>query len=195
LERDQVIYCIHGRGRFVSADPRRFRDSITQLRSVTEMAHALGFRLTSRVLDVKTRLPMVDEVAALQISEGERVVELERARHAEGDPLIYSVDIFREKLVTGLPDRDAWTGSLVKLMESWGVHLAYSETAIHATLLPLDIAKRLGVDRHLPWILLVQVNYDAERRPRLFSRDYHRGDEFSFQVTRHRFTPGEEEEA
>jgi GntR family transcriptional regulator len=186
LERDQLIYCIHGRGRFIATDLQRYRDSITQLRSVTEMAQALGFRLTTRVLDARRRLPSDDEIGQLLLAPGERVIELERARYAETAPLIYSVDVFPERLVKGLPGPDAWAGSLVELMESWGVRLAYSQTTIHATLLPPKAARKIGVDRKLPWILLVQLNFDTDRRPRLFSRDFHRGDEFSFQITRYR---------
>jgi GntR family transcriptional regulator len=193
LEREQVVYCVHGRGRFVSTDLQRYRDAITRLRSVTEMAQALGFTLTTSVLGVKTRPPSDEERAHLHLESGERVVELIRARHAETAPLIYSVDIFPETVVKGLPDSTVWTGSLVRLLESWGVTLAYAETSIHATLLPPTIARQLGVARSLPWILLIQVNYDTERRPRLFSHDYHRGDEFSFRVTRHRFALGEED--
>jgi GntR family transcriptional regulator len=195
LERDQVIYCIHGRGRFIATDLQRYRDSITQLRSVTEMAQALGFRLTTRVLEVRRRPPSDDEVRQLLLAPNEGVIELERARYAETAPLIYSVDVFPERLVKGLPGPDAWAGSLVELMDSWGVRLAYSHTTIHATLLPAKVARRLGVDRKLSWILLVQLNHDAERRPQLFSRDFHRGDEFSFQVTRYRFRAGEEDRA
>jgi GntR family transcriptional regulator len=195
LERDQVIYCVHGRGRFIATDLQRYRDSITQLRSVTEMAQALGFRLTTRVLNVQKRLPSVEEARQLQLASDERVIELERARYAETDPLIYSTDVFPERLVKGLPGQDAWGGSLVQLMESWGVRLAYSQTTIHATLLPPKAARKLGVDRKLPWILLVQLNHDPERRPQLFSQDFHRGDEFSFQVTRYRFKVGEEDRA
>jgi GntR family transcriptional regulator len=192
LERDQVVYCVHGRGRFIATDLQRYRDSITQLRSVTEMARALGFRLTTRVLDVKRRSPSAEEVRQLHLSPDERIIELERARYAETAPLIYSVDVFPERLVKGMPGPDAWAGSLVELMESWGVRLAYSQTTIHATLLPPKAARKLGVDRKLPWILLVQLNHDPERRPQLFSRDFHRGDEFSFHVTRYRFKAGEE---
>jgi GntR family transcriptional regulator len=190
LEREQVIYCVHGRGRFVSTDLQRFRDSITRLRSVTEMAEALGFGLTTVVLGVKTRSPSDEERTHLRLDSGERIVELVRVRYAETDPLIYSVDIFPEALVKGLPDQDLWAGSLVRLLDSWGITLAYAETSIHATLLPPAVARRLHVARSLPWILLIQVNYDTTRRPKLFSRDYHRGDEFSFQVTRYRFALG-----
>jgi GntR family transcriptional regulator len=195
LERDQVIYCVHGRGRFIATDLQRYRDSITQLRSVTEMARALGFRLTTRVLHVQKRLPSAEEARQLELASDERIVELERARYAETDPLIYSMDVFPERLVKGLPGQDAWGGSLVQLMESWGVRLAYSQTTIHATLLSAKLVGQLGVDRKVPWILLVQLNFDADRRPQLFSRDFHRGDEFSFHVTRYRGKVGEEDRA
>ncbi|MDR7417427.1 MAG: GntR family transcriptional regulator [Armatimonadota bacterium] len=193
LEREQVIYCVHGRGRFVSTDLQRYRDAITRLRSVTEMSQALGFTLTTSVLGLQTRLPSDEERGHLHLETSERVVELIRARLAETDPLIYSVDVFPETVVKGLPDPAVWAGSLVRLFESWGVTLAYAETSIHATLLPPAVARHLGVVRTLPWILLIQVNYDTERRPRLFSHDYHRGDKFSFRVTRHRFALGEED--
>jgi GntR family transcriptional regulator len=187
LEHERVLYCIHGRGRFVAGSPQAYLDSIARLRSVTELAARLGFTLSTHVHAVRKRPPSQREERALHLGPADMVVELERTRSAEKEPVIYSVDIFPERLVVGVPDEHAWSGSLLKLMEtSWGVTITHAETTIRAVRLRAKLANRIRVSSNLPWIMLEQTNFDAHRRPVLYSQDYHRGDKFTFRLLRSR---------
>jgi len=189
LEYEQVVYCTHGLGRFVAGDPKAYLDSISTLRSVTELAATLGFKLSTRVLGLRKRPPTPTEMGELRLRNDEMVIELERMRAAEEQPIIYSVDIFPERMVVGVPDAAAWEGSLLELMDSWNVHVTHADTVVHAVLLPARTARLLRTKRGLPWIMLRQINYDARQRPVLYSMDYHRADKFSFRLLRRRIDP------
>jgi GntR family transcriptional regulator len=112
---------------------------------------------------------------------------LERIRLAHGEAIIYSVDIFPTDLVTGELHPEEFTGSLLSVMEEkWNTRLAYSKAVLSAVVLDSELGRRVGVADGVPWILMEQVNYDAQDRPILYSTDYHRGDKFQFRVLRRR---------
>ena len=46
----------------------------------------------------------------------------------------------------------------------------------------IALCQRIGVAKSTPWILLEQPNSDPQDRPVRFSKDYHCGDKFRFQV-------------
>jgi len=177
---------VHGHSRFALIDLHHYRDAVTRPRTVTELAQALGPILTTSVLGVKTGPPSDKQRTQLHHECGERVAGLIRSRHVETGPLIYSAHVFPEILAKGLFDSTAWAGSMVRLLKSWGITLAHAGASIHAMLPSPTVACQPGAVQSPPWIPLTQVNYDTERRPRLFSHDYQRGDKVSFRVTRHR---------
>jgi GntR family transcriptional regulator len=187
LEHERVIRCVHGRGHFVEGDPRVYFDSIIHFRNVTEVAAHFGFHLSTQVHRVQKRPPTRQEIKDLQLMKDDLVIELERTCNAGSDPLVYVIDIFPERSVIGVPDEDAWRGSIVNLMEeSWGITIVHSQTTIHAVRLASSIARRIGGPSTHPWIMLEETCFDTRHRPVLYSRTYHRGDKFSFCLLRKR---------
>jgi GntR family transcriptional regulator len=187
LEEERVIICHQGVGRFVAPNPDGvLSQHITHLKSVTDMAGDLGISLNTKVLSVRVESPD-DKVRARLNLEDHKVVILERVRMSDSHPFIYSVDVFSNDLVQGelIPSR--FEGSLLSIMEGeWGIYLAYSKAMISAEMLDYKLCQAINVADSIPWILLEQVHYDAQHRPVLYSKDYHRGDRFHFRLIRRR---------
>ena len=188
LEEQRLIICKHGVGRFVAPGPSGvLSEGITRLDSVSNMADQLNISLTTRVLSMYEELPGDVVRARLDLDPGSSVVVLERVRRADGDPVIYSIDVFPRSIVVGDLPMQEFAGSLLAVMEGrWGVRLAYSRAVISAVVLDDDISEAIEVTPCVPWILLEQTNYDPQDRPVLYSKDYHRGDRFQFHVLRTR---------
>jgi GntR family transcriptional regulator len=188
LEEERLVLCRHGVGRFVAPGPSGvLSEGITRLQSVTEMAQDLAIAISTRVLSLREELP--DDVVRtrLNLGPGMAVVVLERVRIAQGEPVIYSMDIFPRNIAVGELRPEEFTGSLLSVMEGrWNAQLAYSKAVISAVVLDPEMVQRIGVPGGIPWILLEQINYDSEDRPVLYSKDYHRGDKFQFHVLRRR---------
>jgi DNA-binding GntR family transcriptional regulator len=82
---------------------------------------------------------------------------------------------------------EAFAGSLCEVMElEWNVRLEYSRSTISAVLLEPELCRRINVPDCVAWLSMEQLNYDAQDRAVLYSRDFHRGDKFEFQVVRQR---------
>lgn len=188
LEEQHLILCRHGVGRFVAPGPSGvLSEGITRLESVTEMANGLSISLSTKVLNMREELPADLVRTRLNLEPGQSVVVLERLRLADGDPVIYSVDVFPRSIVSDELVVEEFAGSLLAVMESrWNAHLAYAKAVISAVILDTEIGTLANVPAGAPWILLEQTNYDVHDRPLLYSKDYHRGDRFQFHVIRSR---------
>jgi GntR family transcriptional regulator len=185
LEEEHVLYCKHGRGRFLARDTSSIYESITRLRSVTDMMQERFLLAQAQVLSLREE-PASEAVATpLRIKVDVPIVILERIRLAKRKPLIYSLDIFPRAIVKGPLEPEEFEGSLFDIMEErWNVYVDYAQTTISAVQLDSDLSKEIALPPDLPWILLEQVHYTAYHEPVLYSKDYHRGDRFAFHVLR-----------
>jgi DNA-binding GntR family transcriptional regulator len=185
LQRDRLVESRQGSGHFVLGTPAMIEKPVTELQSVTELMHGLGFEVRTEVLSV-SREPAAEHATALRLTQADEVYRLERLWRSPDEPVIYSIDVFPVAIVREEP-RD-WTGSLLAVFEGAGLTIAYSHALITATALPRQIARRAAVPPSMPWILMSQVNFSADDVPMLKSFDYHRGDKFEFYTLRQRRT-------
>ncbi len=188
LQEERVIISRHGIGHFVAPDPSSIlSEEITRLNSVTEMARERGLTIGTHVLSLREERPEGNVQEHFGLTPGDTVVVLERVRLAQGEPIIYSVDVFPRRIVTGELRPEEFAGSLLSIMEGkWNARLAYAKTVISAVNLDPALSQRIGAPGKVAWILMEQVNYDAQDQPILYSKDYHRGDKFQFRVLRRR---------
>jgi GntR family transcriptional regulator len=185
LEQDGVIEVRRGSGRYVSHRATLERP-ITRLESVTEMMRAQGYSVSNRVISVDVRPAGADEAAALALAPAAGVVRLERVRLHEGEPLIYSVDVFSHALLSEPVGGVDWSGSLLEILERAGTRIGSAVAQLQAVRLPLEGQRAIGRRTSAPWVLLVHHNVDTSGRVAILSRDYYRGDRFTFDVFRRR---------
>jgi GntR family transcriptional regulator len=185
LEQDRLIGLRHGRRRVVMTTMRPVERPITELESVTEMMEALGYSVSNEVLGVSHRKPTVEEADALRLPSGDRVIELRRLRRQDGVALIVSIDVLP---ATALGDglQIDWSGSLFELLRDRGYKVIGATAQIRAAHLPPALARKIGKDRGVPWLLLTQTHWTERGEPLLYSQDYHHGEKFAFHVRRHR---------
>ena len=188
LEEEHILYCKHGRGRFLARDSSSIYESITRLRSVTDMMQERFLLAQARVLSLREE-PAGEAIGTqLAIKANAPIVILERIRLAKREPLIYSLDIFPRAIVKGPLKPKEFEGSLFDIMEQhWNVYVDYAQTTISAVRLDSDLSNKIALPPDLPWILLEQVHYTAGQEPVLYSKDYHRGDRFTFHVVRRHY--------
>ena len=185
LEQDGIIDVRHGSGRFVSPVAMLER-SMTRLESVTEMMRAHGYSVTNRVVSATSRPASAEEMTILGLPEGEVVMQLERVRLHGDEPLIYSVDVFRRSLLAVPIEDTALSGSLLDLLEANGTLITSAMAQLHAVHLPKAGERAIGHRTSEPWVLLMHRNLDETGATIIVSRDYYRGDRFTFNVFRRR---------
>jgi GntR family transcriptional regulator len=152
------------------------------------MLESLGYSPRTRVLDVCAAGASAEEAAALGIKKGADIVRLTRLREAD-EVLIYSVNAFAASLLDGAePSTDDFDGSLNDWLAARGRAPHSSAAQIRAVELPPDAEDRDELRGLGPWLLITERCVDGDGEPVLYSRDYHRGDVFTFHVLRRRST-------
>jgi GntR family transcriptional regulator len=187
LEQEGLVVVRQGHGRFVSHGVGlQSSASVTLYRSITEFLNTLGYAVSSQVLSVVSRPPTDEEAQALQLPVTDNVIYLERFRLGNGVPLVYSRCTFSERLLSRSVEETDWSGSLVALLESWGVRLVSVVVDIQAVNLPAEVAAKHHVPLATAWLLHVETSFDEKVRPVLYSMDYVRGDIRTYHVVQRR---------
>lgn len=189
IEQDGLVDVHHGRGRFVSAvADLGVNRPITRFEGVTEMLRALGFEPRTRILLVARAAADDVEARALGVEPGADVVRLARLRTNRRTPLVLSINAFRAELLGELPVEKAdFSGSLHAWLSARGAAPVSSAAQIRAVTLPEEHRATIGEPAASnAWLLTSERCFDATGGVVLFSRDYHRGDVFSFHVVRRR---------
>jgi len=188
LEEDRVIRTRHGSGRFLLSSPSDLDFDIARLQSVTEMLEGYEIQSLVRVIGV-TEQPANPEIAIqLEIDEGTPVLRIERCRSVGDKPIIYSIDTLETRHFTNGWSPDDFKGSLLDyLKDNYDLQLSYSHALIKVIPGSDLISAGVDSDPDVPWILLIQTNYNQLGDPIIFSHDYHRSDSVTFHVRRLRY--------
>jgi GntR family transcriptional regulator len=183
-----LVYRVHGSGTFV-AEPK-FRQPQT-LTSFTEDMLARGMVPGSIVLacDVVTASAVI--ARHLQVVEGIDVVQIERVRTANDEPMAMERSYLPAARFPGLETADLTDLSLYTLLaERWGVQVATADQWASAVRLTEEEAEILGVDLEQPALLFQRVTRDQFGNIIEYVRSVYRGDRYEVHHRLERIEPG-----
>jgi GntR family transcriptional regulator len=171
-----LVYRVHGSGTFV-AEPK-FRQPQT-LTSFTEDMLARGMVPGSIVL-ARDVVPASAVIARhLQVAQGIDVVQIERVRTANGEPMAMERSYLPSGRFPGLQAADLTDRSLYTLLaERWGVWVATADQWASAVRLTEEEAEILGVDLEQPALLFQRVTHDQSGNIIEYVRSVYRGDRY-----------------
>ncbi|MEV0288928.1 GntR family transcriptional regulator [Kribbella sp. NPDC050820] len=183
LQYEGLIDRERGRGTFVSG-PKTAEGLISGLRGLAEDAASRGQSIDSRVLVLREVPASASVASALELAEGDPVVELERVRSLDGEPHVLALTYLPAALVPGLADRDlSGSESLYRILrEDYGLVNVSSRRRVEASVAGAREAELLGVEPGAPLLVLRSVGYAPGQRPLDYFMAYHRGDRSSFEV-------------
>ena len=185
LEQERLVVTKHGRGRYVTAAAGlNIARPITAFESITHMLGALGHVTTTRVISVRTVLAATDphSATALDLPPEAEILVLERFREANGQVLVYSIDVLPLALIGTVPQGAEIEGSVNELLAAVGHRPVMSRANIAAAFLPDGVLP--GPAQTEPWLLVTETCLSEVGTPVLSARDYHRGSQISFNFSR-----------
>lgn len=157
LERAGYVTRVTGSGTYVS---HRTISKSCELTGFSEDMRARGMEPSSRVLRVSRRLAGADMGQALRISPAEELLEVERLRLADEDPMCLELVRLPLVLVRDLSIED-FQGSLYQQLESrCGLRLASADQTVSATVLSERQAGLLECPVLSPALVVRRVTYD-----------------------------------
>jgi GntR family transcriptional regulator len=171
-----------GKGTFV-ARPRIMGGLVQELTGFHQDMTRRGHQVLTRVLK-QAVVPATSEVAGhLQIPPGVQVVQLDRLRFVDGEPMVLVTTYLPRQLVPGLESEDLSTRSLYEYLEQrLGLVIARGHRTIGAVAAGELEAQLLGIEKGAPLLSLHSVSYLDDGTPLEYYYALHRGDRSSFEV-------------
>jgi GntR family transcriptional regulator len=135
------------------------------------------------VLKQQVRPADAQVAARLNLRAGARIVEIERLRFVQDEPVVLTTTFLPHALVPGLEEADLTHRSLYEYLEAeCGLALARGQRTIEAVAADARQARLLRVRKGAPLVFLQSVSYLADGRPIEYYLALHRGDRSRFEV-------------
>ncbi|WP_440896955.1 GntR family transcriptional regulator [Amphibacillus sp. Q70] len=184
LEEENIIIRRHGIGTFVNKKPV-FSRGLEELFSITDMIKREGKTPETELLHAGFTEPHRDDVSELKIDNNEQLFLVKRLRKADGEPLVYCIDKLPKKVV-GKDYKLNDESMLNSLQKDAGITISYAEADIKTISYHKEISTILKCDHNTPLLILKQIHFDLNDMPVLYSLNYFRSDQVSFNVLRKR---------
>ncbi|MEA4999395.1 MAG: GntR family transcriptional regulator [Candidatus Limiplasma sp.] len=178
LVQEGLLVRKQGKGTFV-ADARLKRD-LHHITSFSDACAGMGRVAASRVVELKRETARTEDVERLQLPAGCDVLELCRLRLCDGEPVMLEYNRFSGEL-TFLERLDV-SGSLYDVLREHGLiptRAIHDISLGHAT---PTVSRYLGTAVGEALLLLDEIVFDQQNRPLHTSRQWIRGDKFTFRI-------------
>ncbi|WBB80343.1 GntR family transcriptional regulator [Micromonospora sp. WMMD882] len=174
LANDGRVERVPGLGTFVRRPTVAMGPNLT---SFSEDMRARGLRPTSRLIAIEEIAAAGDVAADLAVEAGAPVIRLERLRFADDEPMCLEDAYLPARFQRVLDDADL-EQSLHEALAAAGVVMSSARRLVRAVPAPSRDARLLGLAEHAPALEIVDVFYDANRRPAHRSRSRYRHDRY-----------------
>jgi GntR family transcriptional regulator len=182
LEYEGVITRQKGKGTFISL-PKISEGLVQKLTGFYQDMMERGLKPGSKVLHQNVS-PASEKVARfLEIKPGDRVIDIQRLRFINGEPIQLVTTYIPFEICPGLASIDLTNRSLYEYLEKeYGIFIAKGQRTIEAVLANEHEAALLGIDRGAPLLMLDSVSFSDTGQPIEYYHALHRGDRSRFEV-------------
>ena len=180
LQKEGLIFKVPGKGSFV-AKPKAFQN-LSRLQGFGEAMGPSGYETFSQVLS--TRRMAAGELVArrLALKPGEPVLEIQRLRYLNREPISVDVSYFPLALGERLAQEDLATRDIFVILENdFGLHLTHADVQIEAISADEFLARQLRIAEASPLLRIERLTY-ADDQPIDFEFLYYRGDAFQYRL-------------
>jgi GntR family transcriptional regulator len=184
LVNEGFLYRVKGRGTFI-AEPKIRQDFLIALKSFSEEMQQKGLTPSTEVLDFRNVACDERVSETLEIREGSDVVQLERLRFADNEPVVLVMTFLPSAKLPGMLERHFENESLYHIIEvEYGYTIDRAVRTLEARVAEEYEAKLLGVKKKAPIQYIETITYLRDNTPIEFSQAHYRGDRntFSFEL-------------
>lgn len=181
LVKDGFLRREQGRGTFVQS-PRLEKSLLTYFK-FAEKDSSEALVPESRIIKTQKLTPSADVSKALGLSSGERVIKIKRLRMVKGNPFIYQVSFFPQKLFPGLERVDLDIPSLYQhIGDRYDIHVVQVEEYLTVGLPDGEARELLGLESDSPVIIIERKAFTFQEKAIEFRRSVGRADSYCYQI-------------
>ena len=183
LEREGVVERRRGAGTFVAPPKIHFNKLMSYSEQMASRGLVAGSELLcSKIIDYEPEI-----AARLAVTPNQRLVKVERLRHAANEPFALEVCYLSAEEFGGLISAPLGRGSLFSILErDFGVELAHADEEVDATAADTRIAELLSVPRGTPLLRIRQVIYSTKGKATIYVLGFYRSDRHTLLIRRFR---------
>jgi GntR family transcriptional regulator len=186
LQKEGLIYTLHGKGSFVSR-PNKAYQNVRTLMGFAEQMGAMGYEVVNELIGLSVVPANAVVATRLGIEEGQGVTRVTRVRHLNREPVSLEYTWVAQAIGQKLARADLATRDIFLILENdCGLQLGRADLAMDAVLADQHQAALLKVQVGSPLLRIERLTHDAAGRPLDYEFLYFRGDTFQyrFQVDR-----------
>lgn len=181
LQMEGLIFKIHGKGTFVSK-PKAFQN-VTSLKGLAEALADSGYEVVNRLCGFDYVPADATVAQRLQLSEGDTVLEIQRVRLVNREPVSLEITYLPEPVGRRLASADLATRDIFLILENdLDISLGHADLAIDAIEATAHMAAALGLKIKAPIMRIERLTHTAEEQPLDFEYLYYRGDAFQYRL-------------
>ncbi len=181
LQKEGLIFKIHGKGAFVSK-PKAFQD-LARLQGFAEAMHRHGHETWNKLIGLRHLAAPRAIGETLGLERGAGVTELKRVRYLNREPISLDVTYVPRAIGERLAKEDLATRDIFLILENeYGLALGDAELKIEATTAEESLARLLGVEEGSPVLRIERLTRTADGTPLDFEHLYYRGDAFQYRL-------------
>lgn len=181
LQKEGLIFKIHGKGTFVSK-PKAFQN-VTRLQGFGEAMATMGYETFSKILSYRTLTDHKGVTHKLALAEHDPVVEIRRLRYLNREPISLDVSYLPAAIGDRLMQEDLATRDIFAILENdYGQTLTHAELSIQAILADESTARLLTLEEGAPLLYIERLTHGLDGRPLDYEHLYYRGDAFQYRL-------------
>ena len=178
LVQEGLLVRRQGKGTFVAEE--RIQRDLQQVTSFSDACRQMGHQASARLVTAEMQEADAEDCEKLGLAMGESVVEICRVRLCDDEPVMLEINRFPQQYAFLL--EESAESSLYALLSARGVKPA---TAVHDISLghatPM-VARHLGCNQGDALLLLDELVMDQHGEPLHLSRQWIRGDKYTFRI-------------
>lgn len=185
FETQGLIRRRQGSGTYVVHPAQVMESGLEVLESIDSMAERIGLPVSMGELEIDHRSASPEETEALELAPESRVIHLARVILAEGRPAAYLIDIVPDDILSPQDLKEDFTGSVLDLfVRRFPPSMLSSRCEINAVTAPVDVARKLGIQRGDVLLRFIAYLYTSSGRVLDYSFSYFLPGYFRFHVVR-----------
>lgn len=185
LESDGLIVRKHGVGTFVNERVQSIQTRLEEVWDFVEMIRLSGHEAAVQHVEMNLGPATPDIAEKLALDPDDEVLTTVNVFYADGEPVIYCVDVLPARLVRRAYRDEELHGPVYTFLDKrCNQQVDYNITEVLPTVADARVSKLLACAEGTPLHYFEEVGYNAADTPIIYSEEYYRPEFFNFKVVR-----------
>lgn len=178
LVQEGLLVRRQGKGTFVA--DKRLQKDLHHITSFSGACTAMGRSATAKVVSLSYEAASQEDRERLDLPEGSQVLEICRVRLCDGEPVMLEINRFPTSF--SFLEKEDLRKSLYSCLRARGIVPSQAVHDISLGRATAQVSKHLGTPLSEAMLILDETVLDQQNRPVHLSRQWIRGDKFTFRI-------------